>query len=35
MFIGLLVLALMTTAAVVVNDYTTWGGPEFVDTERE
>lgn len=35
MLIGLLVLTLMTTAAVVVNDYTTWGGPEFVDTERE
>lgn len=35
MLIGILVVTLMTTAAVVVNDYTPWGGPEFVDTERE
>lgn len=35
MLVGLLVVTLMTTAAVVVNDYTSWGGPDFVDTEKE
>jgi len=30
---GILVVILSTVLAVVVNDHTTWGGPEFNDLE--
>lgn len=34
MIVGILVVTIGTATAVLINDYTSWGGGEFFDDDR-